>query len=67
MSQEQINCVLIEQALAGHRVVRLKGGDGFIFGRGGEEIDALKPPAWHSTWCPELLQPLVLARRSIWL
>lgn len=49
MSQEQINRVLIEQALAGHQVVRLKGGDGFIFGRGGEEIDALEAAgvAWR--------------------
>jgi uroporphyrinogen III methyltransferase/synthase len=41
MSQEDINRLLVEKTSAGHTVVRLKGGDPYVFGRGAEEAEAL--------------------------
>ena len=42
ISQEEINALMVQNALLGLQVVRLKGGDPLIFGRAGEEIEALR-------------------------
>ena len=42
IGQDAINRLLIDAAKSGQRAVRLKGGDSFVFGRGGEEVEALR-------------------------
>ncbi|MDO7842891.1 uroporphyrinogen-III C-methyltransferase [Sphingomonas immobilis] len=50
--QDEINTLLVEAALSGERVVRLKGGDPSIFGRSTEEMDALASAGIRARICP---------------
>ncbi|MEG2213507.1 MAG: uroporphyrinogen-III C-methyltransferase, partial [Clostridiales bacterium] len=62
--QEQINQILLEQALAGHYVVRLKGGDSFVFGRGGEELELLQQNGIEFRVIPGITSALAAATYS---
>jgi uroporphyrinogen III methyltransferase/synthase len=60
MPQEQINRVLLEEAQKGFRVVRLKGGDPFLFGRGGEELELLREHGIPYEVVPGVTSPLAV-------
>ena len=55
--QEEINRLIVERALAGKRVVRFKGGDSFVFGRGYEEVLACREAGVPVTVIPGPHQP----------
>ncbi|MDD3391172.1 MAG: SAM-dependent methyltransferase, partial [Synergistaceae bacterium] len=52
MKQHEINALLVRLGKTGGRIVRLKGGDPFIFGRGGEEAQALESEGIPWTYTP---------------
>jgi uroporphyrin-III C-methyltransferase/precorrin-2 dehydrogenase/sirohydrochlorin ferrochelatase len=56
--QEDINRVIVDAALAGKRVVRFKGGDSFVFGRGYEEVLACQEAGVQVTVIPGISSPL---------
>ncbi|MET0838666.1 MAG: uroporphyrinogen-III C-methyltransferase [Marmoricola sp.] len=58
--QDEINRVIVEHALAGRRVVRFKGGDNFVFGRGYEEVIACHEAGVPVTVIPGISSPLAV-------
>ncbi|MGA8246444.1 MAG: uroporphyrinogen-III C-methyltransferase [Nocardioides sp.] len=58
--QEEINRLIVERALAGQRVVRFKGGDSFVFGRGFEEIEVCREAGVAVQVIPGLSSPLAV-------
>ncbi len=59
-TQEQINRIIVEEALAGRRVARFKGGDNFVFGRGYEEVIACREAGVPVTVIPGISSPLAV-------
>lgn len=58
--QEEINRIIVERALEGRRVVRFKGGDSFVFGRGYEEVIACREAGVPVTVIPGLSSPIAV-------
>ncbi|MCY7394660.1 MAG: uroporphyrinogen-III C-methyltransferase [Nocardioides sp.] len=58
--QEEINRLIVQHALAGKRVVRFKGGDSFVFGRGYEEVIACREAGVPVTVIPGLTSPVAV-------
>lgn len=59
-SQTEINQILVEAALKYEKVVRLKGGDSFVFGRGGEEVEALQARGLHFELVPGITSAIAV-------
>ena len=58
--QEEINKILVDRFRAGKRVVRFKGGDSFVFGRGFEEVEACRAAGVPVTVVPGLTSPIAV-------
>ena len=51
LEQDEIEALMVDRAHKGMNVVRLKGGDPFLFGRGGEELETVRGAGIPSKWC----------------